>query len=296
MRDYEYVTARAFEYYEPTDLDEALQLLEAHGPDGARVFAGGQSLLVLMRRRAVNPHALIDVKRLPELQGISERAGGLELRAATTLDELATSGLVRGALPRLADVAAQMGSVHILNRGTVGGAICQADPAFDLTPALAALDARAVIRSVRGTRELAVEQVASGVRETQLEADELLTAVIVPPQPGSATFGFSNFRRRGGDYPLAQAGVRLTFGDGDAIEDARIVVGGAGPVPAHVTSVEELLRDAALDYHVAAEAAALAERHAKPIGDVRGGSEWRSALVGTVVKRALQEAAERVDR
>jgi carbon-monoxide dehydrogenase medium subunit len=291
MRDYEFITARHFEYFEPADMGEALALLDEHGPAGAKVLAGGQSLMVMMRRRAVMPPVLIDVKRIAELSGIEERDGGLVFGATTLLDDVVGSELVERVLPGLADVAGQMGSIQILNRATVGGAICHADPSFDLTPALAALEARAVIRSSAGTREVPVEEVASGRYENQLQPNELLVSVVVPAQPEGSLFGFANFRRRGGEMPLAQAGVRVTLGGGRAVADARIVVGGAGPVPVRSARAEDLLRAARLDDAAASRAGAQAEADAQPFGDVRGDAQWRSALVGTVVKRALLAAA-----
>lgn len=290
MRQYAYITPKHFEYFQPTTLPDALKLLAEHGPNGARILAGGQSLLISMRRRAQMPGTLIDIKRVAALSTIKTTARGLELGAATLLDDVSTDETVVESLPRLAEVVKQMGAVQILNRATVGGSVCDADPASDLVPILASLGAVAIVESVRGRTEIAIEAIARGPHESHLAEDELLVAVVVPAQPRNSRSGFANFRRRGGDYPVAQAAVRLTLDTSDRVSEVSIFVGGAGPTAIRSSRAEESLKGQGVNDETARAAGRLAESEANPIVDVRGGSEWRSAVVGAVVTRALLSA------
>ena len=281
-----------FEYDDPATVDEALALLAEHG-DEAKVLAGGQSLVPLLNFRLARPERLVDVNRLEPLVYVRVDDGVLRLGALTRQAAIERSPEVAERVPLLADAIALVGHVQIRNRGTVGGSVAHADPAAELPAALAALEARYHVRSHAGEREIESGEMFVTHLTTALEPDELLAEIEVPLPPPRTGAAFVEFARRHGDFALGGAAVLLTLDDAGTCTRARIGLLAAAPTPVRAYEAEAWLVGVRLDEAAAAEAAARAVADVHPTGDIHGGSEYRHALIESLVQRALLQAAER---
>jgi aerobic carbon-monoxide dehydrogenase medium subunit len=258
----------------PASLDEALALRAEHG-DAATVLAGGTFLGILMNQGFLAPTALLSLGAVGELRGIAVRGGELRLGATVTHREVERSATVRDGWPVLAQAFALVASPRVRNVATVGGVLADADYASDPPAVLAALGARAVLRSPRGEREVTVGELIRGFYETCIEPDELLVEVRVPPQPERAAY--RKFRSRSSeDRPcVAVAAVRGEDG-------LRVVVGAVAETP---QSFPDLC-----DGDAAAVGAAYAER-IEPLSDARGSAAYRRRVIAAEVRRAVEAVA-----
>lgn len=266
----------------PASLAEAGALLAAD-PDGSVVLAGGQSLLILVRQGLVAPSVLVDLRAVPELRGTAAADGVLRIGAMTTYAALAADSLV----PVLARAAGSVGSVHIRNRGTVGGSIAHCDPAGDVPTVLLALGASVTLVADGGRRDVPLDGFFLGLFTTELRTGELLESVAVPVPSGSATTGYARFCFRPGEYPLCVAACRLDWTDG-VCTAARVAVGGGFDRPARVPDVEALLTGRPPG-DVEALLTGIRSVFA-PIADVRGSAAWKSRVVERTLITAVTEA------
>ena len=273
----------SFEYVRPASLDEALGLL---GGEGAKVIAGGQSLLPLMKLRLARPERLVDIGRLEGLRGTRRLADGrLAIGALTRYADLMADPAV-GAYAALSDALPSIGDVQVRNRGTVGGALAHCDPASDLPAVLLAVDAEVVARSRRGERTIALADFFEGPFQTALAADEVLTEVRLPAlSPGRAS-AYVNLEQAASGFAIAGAAVAL----GKGAADARVGVTGVGHVPYRATAVEQALARGA----DAASAAAHAAEGQTVNSDIHADAAYRSAIAAVVVRRAIEAAQARL--
>jgi CO/xanthine dehydrogenase FAD-binding subunit len=259
-----------FAYEAPRSLSAALRLLG----DDAKALAGGQSLVPLLNFRLARPALLVDVNALAELSGIRRHGGALHIGALTRQATLERSELVARGWPLLRQAVRLVGHPPIRARGTVGGSVAHADPTAELPVALTALDARFHVRSQRGERTLDATELFRGHMTTSLASDELITEIEVPALPDGARSAFVEYARTHGDFAIAGAAVVLVPG-----EAAAIALLGAGPTPVRACEAELALVAGAEP----TEAAELAG----------GGLEdaYRRALIGALVRRAIEEAS-----
>jgi carbon-monoxide dehydrogenase medium subunit len=282
----------AFDYDRPSSVDEALALLSSHA-GGAKVLAGGQSLLPLMKLRVAHIERLIDIGRLDELRGIRPLPDGrLAVGALTTYRELLESpaamryGVMRDALPHVGDV-------QVRNRGTVGGAIAHADPASDLPAILLALEAEAVARSVRGERTIPATAFFEGAFQTVLRPDELLTAVILPAPREDAGSAYRALEQRASGYSIAGVAA-VVFVDGGTIREALVGITGVGEVAYRAGAVEAALAGSDGSRASLAAAAAHATDGVTVNSDIHADAEYRAAMAAVYTRRALEAALARV--
>jgi CO/xanthine dehydrogenase FAD-binding subunit len=281
-----------FEYDDPATVDEALALLTEHG-DEAKVLAGGQSLVPLLNFRLARPERLIDINKLDPLAYVRADDGVLRIGTLTRHATLECSPDVVARVPLLSEAVSLVGHVQIRNRGTVGGSVAHADSAAELPVAFAALEARYHVRSRDRERVIASDEMFVTHMTTTLEVEELLTEIEVPVPPPHTGAAFVEFARRHGDFALGGAAVLLTLDDGVCTR-ARIGLLAAAPTPIRARAAEEWLLGAAIDARAAGEAARRAVADIHPTGDIHGGTDYRRALVETLVQRAILRAAERV--
>jgi CO/xanthine dehydrogenase FAD-binding subunit len=281
-----------FEYDDPATVDEALSLLAEHG-DEAKVLAGGQSLVPLLNFRLARPERLIDINKLDPLAYVRADDGVLRIGTLTRHATLECSPDVVARVPLLSEAVSLVGHVQIRNRGTVGGSVAHADSAAELPVAFAALEARYHVRSRDRERVIASDEMFVTHMTTTLEVEELLTEIEVPVPPPHTGAAFVEFARRHGDFALGGAAVLLTLDDGVCTR-ARIGLLAAAPTPIRARAAEEWLLGAAIDARAAGEAARRAVADIHPTGDIHGGTDYRRALVETLVQRAILRAAERV--
>lgn len=284
--------AAPFSYHRASSVDEARQLLAAH--PGAKLLAGGHSLLPMLKLRLAAPPAMIDIGHIAELRGITEAEGGLRIGAMTPHAEVAASKLVAQRCPLLSDAASHIGDPAVRNRGTIGGSVAHADPGADLPTVLMALGASIEVAGAAGTRLTAVKDFFVGMMTTTLAEDEVVTAVLVPgPAAGSAT-GYAKFAHPASRYAVIGAAAVLTV-DRGVCSRAIIIVGGVTGTPTALPSVERALAGQTLtsDTIRTASAAAADDLRGDLLGDIFASAEYRRAVAGSYVARAVSAAAER---
>ncbi|MCL5265715.1 MAG: xanthine dehydrogenase family protein subunit M [Chloroflexi bacterium] len=285
-----------FDYLEPTTLSEASLLLAEYGKD-ARALAGGTDLLVRMKRQALAPRYLINLKRIPGLASIEANDSTLRIGALATIRAVHTSPAVRQQWAVIGEAAQKMASVQVRNLATIGGNLCNAAPSADMAPALIGLGAQARIVSSSGERIISLEEFFVGPGATALGQGELLAELIVPAPPSNTgAIYVKHAIRKAMDIAMVGVAIVLTLdSSGKRLNEVRVVLGAVAPTPMRARKTEDVLRGKAvpLDDAVLSEAAEAATAEARPISDVRASEYYRRKLVGVLVKRAAIQALER---
>ena len=282
-----------FAYEAPTTVDEAVALL---AEPGARVLAGGQSLVPLMNAHVERPSALVDVNRIAEL-AMLDNNGGVTAGAVVRADRLARDEAVRARLAVLADAAARVGHPAVRNRGTVGGNLAFADPANNLPVVAVALDAELRVRSAAGERTIAAAGFFRGAYDTALEPGELLCEARFPGLPDGAGSAYYEVSRRSRGWGIAGAAAALWLSADGRVGGARIALGGVGETPLRMDAAEAALTGAEPgDEAFAAAGAAARGAVTEAREDLLASAEHRLRLVAVVVERALRAASARAER
>lgn len=282
-----------FDYYRARTLAEAQGLLASH--PGAKVLAGGHSLIPLLKLRLTAPSAVIDIGRVPELRGIVRSGDAIRIGALTTHSELAASSELRQSVPALAEAAALVGDPAVRNRGTIGGNVAHADPASDLPAVLVALDAQITATGPGGERHVPAREFFTGIMTTALRDDEILAAVVVPVQAAGQGSAYVKFPHPASRY--AVIGVAAAVGrDQGTCGTARVALGGLFVSPRRSPAVEQAIIGTAGDAAaVAAAAGAVAhDLGGEVIGDIFASAEYRAAVAPVYVRRALTAAFARI--
>ena len=284
--------AADFEYYRAGSVAEACQLLAAH--PGAKLLAGGHSLIPLLKLRLAAPTAVVDIGRIGGLRGISNGSGALRIGALTTHAEIAAAADVKANAAALAEAAGQIGDPAVRNRGTIGGNVAHADPASDLPTVLTALGARFTVSSPDGERSIGAADFFQGMMATALGEQDILTAIHVPASGAGTGTAYVKFSHPASRYAVIGAAAAVTA-DGGTCTGASVVVGGVTPVPARCAAVEQALAGQALsaDAIAAAAAAAGSDLGDDLLGDVFASADYRRAVTPVYVQRAITAAAER---
>ncbi|HUE27175.1 MAG TPA: xanthine dehydrogenase family protein subunit M [Solirubrobacteraceae bacterium] len=283
-------TPAPFEYERATSVDGAIASLQRLGSD-ARIIAGGHSLLPMMKLRLANPEHLIDINDLDELSYIREQGDEIRIGALTRHVELLESELLARHYPVFGDAERVIADPVVRNRGTIGGSLCQADAAEDLSAVCSALKAKTVIRGPGGERIVAMDEFHVGPYMTAVGDGELLTEVRLPLRVGAGS-AHEKVERRAGDWAIAAASAAVWI-DGGKIADVGIALSAVGPTTIHVTRAEDLLRGASPSEEWFAQAGAIASEDCSPVPDGRGPVDYKRHLAGVLTKRALRRATER---
>jgi len=283
-------TPASFEYERATSVDGAIASLERLGSE-ARVIAGGHSLLPMMKLRLANPEHLIDINDLTELSYIREQDGEIRIGAMTRHVDLLRSDLLAQHFPLFRDAETVIADPVVRNRGTIGGSLCQADAAEDLSAVCAAAKASVVIRGSGGERVVSMDGFHVGPFTTAVGAAEILTEVRLPVRPNGGS-AHEKVERRAGDWAIAAASAAVWMQDG-TIGDAGIALSAVGLTTIHVTRAEELLQGKAPSEELFAQAAAIASEDCSPTADGRGPVDYKRHLAGVLTQRALRRATAR---
>jgi aerobic carbon-monoxide dehydrogenase medium subunit len=283
-------TPGPFEYERATSLDGAIATLGRVGP-GARVIAGGHSLLPMMKLRLASPEYLVDINDLHELAYIREEGDELAIGALTRHVDLLESETLAARFPLFRDAERVIADPVVRNRGTIGGSLCQADAAEDLSAVCVAAKARVVIRGAGGERTVPITDFHIGPWMTVVAPGEIVTEIRLPLRPGAGS-AHVKVERRAGDWAIAAASAAVWI-DGDTIADAGIGLSAVGPTTIHVARAEELVRGAKLTDELLAQVAAVAAEECAPVPDARGPVDYKRHLAGVLTKRALSRAAGR---
>jgi carbon-monoxide dehydrogenase medium subunit len=286
-------TPARFDYERATSVEGVIAALVKHDGD-ARVIAGGHSLLPMMKLRLAQPERLIDINDLHELSYIEERPDEVRIGALTRHVELLESDVLARHFPLFADAEQVIADPVVRNRGTIGGSLCQADAAEDLSAVCSAVKASVVLRGADGERVIAMDEFHIGPYVTAIADGELLTEVRIPLRAGGGEIGSAHEKteRRAGDWAIAAASAALWI-DGGTIADAGIALSAVGPTTIELTRADELLRGATPSEELFAEAGQIASEDSNPSADGRGPVDYKRHLAGVMTHRALRRAAAR---
>jgi carbon-monoxide dehydrogenase medium subunit len=280
-----------FEYERATSVDHAIGLLEQYG-DGARVVAGGHSLLPMMKLRLASFDYLIDINDLHDGLGyVRVEADAVRIGAMTRHRELLESPELARLFPIIADAERVIADPVVRNRGTIGGSLCQADPSEDLSAVCTTLDATCVIRGSGGERVVGMADFHRGPYETAVGDAELLTEIRLPIRPGAGS-AYEKVERRAGDWAVVSAGAAVWLADG-VITDARVGLAAVGPNTTGIPAVSEAMRGREPTEQLYEQAGAIAAESCSPATDQRGSADYKRHLANELTRRALRRAVER---
>jgi carbon-monoxide dehydrogenase medium subunit len=277
-------------YHEPTTIEEAATLLAAD--EDARPLAGGATLVAMMNAELVEPTALVSLRRIASLDGITTAGDGtVTIGAMTSHHAIAGTEALDGGQAVVRAAARVIGHPAIRNMGTIGGAIAHADPAADYPAALVAAGAIVEAFGSGGVRDIAADDFFVDFLETSLAAGELVSAVRLPAAPAGATSAFEKFARVDGDFATLSVAVVVAM-DGGACGHVRVALGSAGPTPVRADAADAALLGTALDAAAIAAAAEILVAASDPLDDVRGSAEYRLMLIPVLLERAIGRALE----
>ena len=277
----------AFDYHRASSLDDALKAVAAAGGTG-KFVAGGHSLVPLMKLRLSEPGTLIDIARIPELAGIREKDGQIEIGATTVHHAVATAKLLQDRCPIVSEAAATIGDTQVRNRGTLGGSLAHADPSADMPAVMVALDAEIQLRSARGQRSVKATAFFQDLFTVDLQSGELITGVRFAPVKSAA---YVKLYQKASHYAIVGIAAVLDV-KGGKIQSARIGLTGATTHAVRLTKLEQALAGATKETVEKAAADAGAELQTVN-SDIHAGEEYRRAMVGVFAKRAVLAALAR---
>jgi len=276
-----------FRYLAPTGVEEAVELLREHGA-GAKLLAGGQSLVPLMNLRLAQPSVLVDLNRVPGLRAIAERDGRVVVGAMARHRDVASDPIVGARCPILAHAAARIGYPAIRNRGTIGGSLAHADPVAEMPCVALALDAELVAVGPAGERVIPASAFFEGLFQSALAPTEVLTEIRFPVLDSNERWGFEEFARKTGDYAICASAVRVHVAKG-VVERARIALAGVADRPVRATAAERLLVGRPPDTRSRAETVEAVRSAVENDGGREVGG-YRAHLAGVLTGRALASA------
>ena len=278
-----------FDYACPTTLPEAIALLASH--DDAKPIAGGQSLVPMLAFRLAQPTLLVDLRKLADLRGIRVSDAGVTLGAMVRWRDIEDDERLATAHPLLKAAIAHVAHYQIRNRGTVGGSIAHADPAAEMPGIAITCDAEIAVVGKSGAHVIQAADFFQGALTTALTPDEIIVEIRLPAWPAGRRWGFQEFARRRGDFAMAAAAVFYDQDERGKARNAHVGVIGVGDRPLRLTAVEDVLNGQSIDGATIAKADAATSAAVDPRDDIHASAAYRRSLVGTMVERALKNAA-----
>ena len=279
-----------FDYHSPSTLNEIFKLMEEN--DGAKILAGGHSLLPMMKIRFSDPAHLIDINGIDELKGITEVDGKIHIGAMTTENELINSDLLTQKVPIIVEAAKLIADPQVRNRGTIGGDIVHGDPGNDHPRSMMALDATFILADPNGERAVHANSFFLGTYWTELGENEILKEVQLPIPSENHGYSYTKFKRKTGDFATAATAVVLSL-NGDVCSSINIVMTNVGPTAIKVEEAEALLIGKVIDDELINQAAQKAMEICNPIEDLRGNVAYKTHMAGEMTRKAIQTALSR---
>jgi carbon-monoxide dehydrogenase medium subunit len=283
---------RAFELHSPTTVSEATSLLKKL--KDSKVLAGGQSLVPLMKLRLASPANLVDIGKIRGLSYVRKTKDHLLIGSMTTHHDVAASSVINKRLRTLSEAAGHIGDRQVRNRGTVGGAICHADPAGDIPAAMLALDAEFKVAGPSKRRVIEAKDFFEDKFTTSIRENEILTEVKVPLLPARSGGAYLKLERGMSDLATVGVAAVVTLDSSRAFEDARIGLAGVASTPIRATKAERVLEGRKPSDDLVAEAGEKASQMSNPVSDIRGSSEYKREMVKVYVGRAIRQSLGRV--
>lgn len=283
-----------FVYHRPSSVEEAIAVLSAYGDD-ARPLAGGHSLIPMMKLRMAAPEHLIDLGSVEGLKGIRQEGGDIVIGAMATQAEMVKSDLLTAQLPIIRETALQIADPQIRYVGTLGGNVANGDPGNDMPAVMLALNATYVLRGLSGERQVRAREFYFGAYDTALKPGEILIAVRIPAPPAGHGYAYEKLKRKIGDYATAAAAVILTM-NGDVVADCAIALTNVAATPLLASDASAIVIGSALDAGTVKRASEAAQAITDPASDGRGPAEYRRAMAGVMVARALAKAKSRAGK
>jgi carbon-monoxide dehydrogenase medium subunit len=280
-----------FTYLAPTSLPEVWQALQAH-PGDAKILAGGQSLIPLMKFRLATPAYVVDLRKVAGLDTLEERDGALVIGAMVRESALERSDVVRRRYTGAYEASSVVADPLVRNFATIGGNLAHADPANDHPAMMVAMRAQVAAQGPNGQRMIGIDDFLVDTMETSLAPEEVLTAIHIPTPTQRTGSAYIKFERKVGDYAIAAVGVQITL-DGDVCTQAGIGLTNVGPKAIRATQAEAFLVGKRMTMENVQEAARLAAEAAQPSSDLRGPDTYKRKVVQTLAARAIRAAADR---
>lgn len=283
---------RPFDYFAPSTLSDALQLLK-DGVDETRILSGGQSLLPAMKIRNVSPKKVVDISGLKELNYIKKDEKTLKIGSNITTGTLEDDLEVSCLMPVLTETASEIADPLVRNLGTVGGNLCWADPVNDLPPVMIALNATFTLVSAQGTRSLIADEFFVDRFKTAIKPTEILTEIQIPLPDGKVGSVYRKIKKGSGGFTIAGVAAQVSVADGNTVSDCRIALGAVGPCAFRAKKTESALFGKVFERSILDEAAAAAVEASQPNSDVTASEDYRRKTLGILVKDAVQAAYKR---
>ena len=284
-----------FAYQRAGSVDEAIALLQEHG-EGAKLIAGGHSLLPIMKLRLAEPETLVDISRIAELHGVRSADSEIAIGALTTHHQIATNAEILATVPLLSDTAARVGDRQVRNRGTIGGALAHADAAADYPAAILALDATIVAQGPQGERRIPAQEFFLDFLTTALQPDEVLTEVRVPTPVAGHGWSYQKLANQASGYAIVGVGAIVVLDVDGSCADMRVGVTGTAAVAWRAAATEAALRGQRLENGAVATAADLVDSGIDALDDLHGSAQYRRRVTRGLTRRAILEAAGRARR
>ena len=283
----------SFEYHRPSTLDEAVGLLSSLGSE-AKILAGGHSLLPMMKLRFAQPEHLVDINRIPELKGVRVIGDDIVIGAMTSENAIIADPALNEKVPLLPEAAKLIADPIVRNRGTIGGDIAHGDPANDHPAIALACDAVMTIAGPEGIRQVAASDFFLGTYWTALEENDILTAITMKAFPSGAGYSYKKLKRKIGDWATAACAVVVSL-SGGKIDHVRITLTNLGSTALRAHDAEEVLLGQTATTDLIKQAADRAMAICDPAEDLRGDPEYKTAMAGQMVQRAISEALSRAN-
>ena len=283
----------SFEYHRPSSVDEAIGLLSSLGSE-AKILAGGHSLLPMMKLRFAQPEHLVDINRIPELKGVRVIGDDIVIGAMTSENAIIADPVLNEKVPLLPEAARLIADPIVRNRGTIGGDIAHGDPANDHPAIALACDAVMTIAGPEGIRQVAASDFFLGTYWTALEENDILTAITMKAFPSGAGYSYKKLKRKIGDWATAACAVVVSLSGGN-IDHVRITLTNLGSTALRAHDAEEVLLGQTATTDLIKQAADRAMAICDPAEDLRGDPEYKTAMAGQMVQRAISEALSRAN-
>ncbi|WP_188602888.1 glyceraldehyde dehydrogenase subunit beta [Vulcanisaeta souniana] len=280
-----------FGYIRVASLDEAVKVLEVD--ENAKVLAGGQSLMPMLKLRLVRPSYLVDINRVPNLSYINIENDKIRIGPLIRHHQVEVNRDLWKIYPALPETAVQIGDPQIRNLGTVAGSLAHADPAADWPATLIALRASVKVLGPSGIREVPVDDFITGPFTTTLGKGEIISEVVIPRFGGNIRSSYVKLERKAGDFAVVGVAVMLRLDPNGSVEDASIGITAAGPRPFRASEAEKALIGRKLTDDVIEDAAERAMKESSPVGDIRGSAEYKKTMVKVITKKAIRNALSR---